>query len=176
MRITIYILIFLLFVSCKTTQTKTELPIKNTITEYYKSGEIKSVGTIDDFHKEFNNYRIGFWKEFYRNGNLKASGNYKLDTYTQCCTGGICDGFYSYKYGEWNYYYDNGKLKAKGQYRIGKKHKETSCEGGDEINFGFVTNSWNFYDNKGKKSEPTEKDIAEIEKSSFIDEWDMMKK
>ncbi len=98
-----------------------------------------------------------------------------MDTYTQCCTGGICDGFYSYKYGEWNYYHDNGKLKAKGKYRIGKKYKETSCEGGDKINFGFVTDSWNFYDNNGKEIEPTEKDIAEIEKSSFIDEWDRTK-
>ncbi len=64
MRITIYILTFLLFVSCKTTQTKSELPIKNTITEYYEGGEIKGVGTIDDFHKEFNNYRIEFGKNF----------------------------------------------------------------------------------------------------------------
>ena len=176
MRITIYILSFLLFVSCKTAQIKSELPSKNAITEYYESGEIKSVGAIDEFHKEFNNYRIEFWKEFNRNRNLKASGNYKLDTYTQCCTGGICDGFYSYKYGEWKYYYDNGKLKAKGTYRIGKKHKETSCEGGDEINFGFVTDSWIFYDNNGKEIEPTEKEIAEIENSSILDEWDMMKK
>ncbi|MCG2432117.1 toxin-antitoxin system YwqK family antitoxin [Aequorivita xiaoshiensis] len=175
MRNTLYILTFLLFVSCKTAQIKSELPIKNTITEYYESGEIKSVGAIDEFHKEFNNYRIGFWKEFYKNGILKASGNYKLDTYTQCCTGGICDGFYSYKFGEWNYYYDNGNLKANGTYKIGKKHKETSCEGGDEINFGFVTDSWVFYDKNGKKIIPTEKDISEIEKSSFIDEWDMGK-
>ena len=176
MRITIYILIFPFFLSCKTTQTKSETPIKNTITEYYESGEIKSFGTIDSFHKEYNNYRIGLWKEFYRNGNLKSVGNYKLDTYTQCCTSGICDGFYSYKYGEWTYYYDNGKLKAKGKYRIGKKHKKTSCKGGDEINFGFVTDSWSFYNNSGKEINPTQKDIAEIEKTSILDEWDMMKK
>lgn len=176
LKLKIYILIFSCFFSCKTIQNEPELPKTNSITEYYESGEIKSIGAIDEFHKEFNNYRIGFWKEFYRNGILKASGNYKLDTYTQCCTAGICDGFYSYKYGEWKYYYDNGKLKAKGTYRIGKKYKETSCEGGDEINFGFVTDSWNFYDNNGKEIEPDEKDINEIEKSSFLDEWDMMKK
>jgi antitoxin component YwqK of YwqJK toxin-antitoxin module len=176
MRNTIYILTLILFVSCKTVQNKSELPTKSTITEYYESGEIKSVGAVDEFHREFNNYRVGPWKEFYENGNLKAYGNYKLDTYTQCCTGGVCDGFYSFKYGEWNYYYDNGKLKAKGTYRIGKKHKETSCEGGDEIKFGFVTDSWKFYDTNGKEIKPTEKNIAEIEKSSFLDEWDMMKK
>lgn len=175
MRISIYILTFLLFVSCKLTQIKSEVPPENIITEYYESGEIKSVGTIDDFHKEFNNYRIGFWKEYYRNGNLKSTGNYKLDTYTQCCTGELCDGFYSYKYGEWNYYYDNGKLKAKGKYRIGKKHKQTNCEGGDMIKFGFVTDSWNFYNSKGKSINPSQKYINEIEKLSFIDEWDMRK-
>tara|TARA_B100000795_G_scaffold264965_1_gene246161 strand:+ start:2284 stop:2814 length:531 start_codon:yes stop_codon:yes gene_type:complete len=175
MKITIYILTFLLFVSCKTVQIETELPKTNTITEYYENGQIKSVGNIDEFHKEFNNYRIGFWNEFHANGKLKASGNYKLDTYTQCCTGGICDGFYSYKYGEWIYYYDDGQLKAKGIYQIGKKNKETSCEGGDEINFGFITDSWKFYSNSGKEIKPTKKNIEEIEKSSFLDEWDMRK-
>ena len=175
MKITIYILTFLLFVSCKTVQIEPELPKTNTITEYYKSGQIKSVGNIDEFHKKYSNYRIGFWNEFYENEKLKASGNYKLDTYTQCCTGGICDGFYSYKYGEWIYYHNNGQLKAKGIYRIGKKHKKTSCEGGDEINFGFVTDSWKFYDYNGKEIKPTQKDIHEIEKNSILDQWDMIK-
>ena len=172
---TIYILIFLIIASCKTVQIESEFPKTNTITEYYKSGEIKSVGNIDDFNKEFNNYRIGFWNEFYKNGKLKSSGNYKLDTYTQCCTSGICDGYYSYKIGEWIYYHDNGKLKARGIYRIGKKHKETSCENGDEINFGFVTENWEFYDKNGMKTTASENDINEIEKSSFLDEWNMMK-
>ena len=176
MRIIIYILTFLLFVSCKTTQTKLELLEKNIATEYYDSGEIKSVGTIEDFHKEYNNYRIGFWREFYRDGMLKESGNYKLDTYTQCCTGGICDGFYSYKFGEWSYYHQNGKLKAKGKYRIGKKYIKTSCEGGDEINFGFVSDNWKFYDENGNEITPTKNDIAEIEKTSILDEWNMTKK
>ena len=175
MKITIYILIFLVLGSCKAVQIEADSPKTNPVVDYYKTGQIKSIGNIDDFFKEYYNYRIGFWNEFYENGKLKSSGNYNLDTYTQCCTGGICSGFYSYKYGEWNYYYDNGNLKAKGKYRIGKKHKETSCEGGDEINFGFVTDSWIFYDKDGNKIIPTEKDISEIEKSSFIDEWDMRK-
>ncbi|WP_457619016.1 toxin-antitoxin system YwqK family antitoxin [Lutibacter sp.] len=171
----IYILILLISISCKTIQIESKLQKTNTITEYYENGKIKSVGNIDDFNKEFNNYRIGLWNEFYENGKLKSSGNYKLGTYEQCCTGGLCDGYYSYKIGEWIYFYENGKLKAKGTYRIGKKHKETSCEGGDEINFGFVTENWEFYDKNRKKISPTENDINEIEKSSFLDEWDMMK-
>ena len=102
-------------------------------------------------------------------------GNYKLDTYKQCCVSGFCDGYYSYKYGEWKYYHENGKLKAKGTYRIGKKHKKTSCEGGDEINFGYVTNNWKFYDVDGNEIKPSEKDILEIENSSYLDEFEMSK-
>ena len=175
MRLSIYILTFVFFVSCKTSRAEVEYLNKTEISEYYDSGEIKSVGSIDAFHKEYNNFRVGFWREFYKNGNLKSEGNYKLDTYKQCCTGGICDGYYSYKYGEWKYYFENGNLKAKGTYRIGKKHKKTSCEGGDEINFGYITNSWIFYDIKSNEIKPSDKDILEIENSSYLDQFDMSK-
>ena len=175
MRLSLYILTFVFFVSCKTSKTEVEYLNKTQISEYYDSGEIKSIGAIDDFHKEFNNFRVGFWREFYKNGNLKSEGNYKLDTYKQCCTGGICDGYYSYKYGEWKYYHENGNLKAKGTYRIGKKNKKTNCEEGDEINFGYITNFWIFYDVNGNEIKPSEKEISVIENSSYLDEFEMSK-
>ena len=60
MRIPSFILIFVFFVSCKTSRTHSENLNKTEFSEYYDGGEIKSLGSIDDFHKEF-----------YKNGNLK---------------------------------------------------------------------------------------------------------
>lgn len=176
MKIGFCILISILFLSCKSAKVKSELPQTNTKVEYFKNGMVKSIGNFEDFFAKNYSFRIGLWSEFYENGKLKESGNYKLDTYVECCSSGLCDGYYSYKIGEWIYYYDNGQLKAKGTYRIEKKHKKTNCEGGDKINFSFVTDSWKFFDENGKEITPSEKDIAEIEKSSFLDEWDMRKK
>ena len=56
-----------------------------------------------------------------------------------------------------------------------KKNNKTSCEGGDEINFGYITDTWIFYDVNSNKIKPSEKDILEIQNSSFLDEWDMKK-
>jgi len=173
MKIKYFIIISLFILSCKSVNVKTDLPKTNTKVNYYENGIIKSVGNIDDFFLKDYSFRIGLWTEFYENGVIKESGNYKLGTYIQCCTSGLCDGYYSYKIGEWFYNYKNGKLKAKGSYRIGEKNIKTSCEGGDEINFGFVTDDWEFYDIDGNKIEPTKNDIIEIEKSSYLNEWNM---
>jgi len=168
----VIIFIFSVIVSCKSVQDNSEPPQTKMIVDHYKNGQIKSVGEEDVRFKDFQ-FRIGHWKEFYENGQLRESGNYELGTYKQCCTLGICDAFYSYKIGEWTYYHPNGQLKAKGTYEIGTKHKKTSCQGGDEINFGYVTDSWVFYDEDGMEIIPKENEIAEIEGSSVLDEWDM---
>jgi antitoxin component YwqK of YwqJK toxin-antitoxin module len=172
MRILIYVLFIFFLLSCSSSKTNSELFKTNTKVIYYQSGKIKSVGNTDDFTK---NFRIGYWNEFYENGQLKESGNYNLETYKECCTSGICDGYYSYKIGEWLYYHENGKIKAKGTYRIGKKIKKTNCETKAEINFGYVTEYWFFYDKSGNETKPNSDDINEIEKSSYIDQFDMLK-
>ncbi|GGD27590.1 toxin-antitoxin system YwqK family antitoxin [Flavobacterium orientale] len=173
MKVRYYFLFLFLIFSCKSARVASDLPQTNIKVTYYNNGFVKNVGNVEAFFAEHNSYRIGLWSEFYENGKLKSSGNYKLGTYIQCCTGGLCDEYYSYKIGEWVYYHDNGTLKAKGTYQIGEKHKKTSCEGGAKIKFGFVTDQWKFYDKDGSEIKPSSNDIAEIEKSSFIDEWDM---
>lgn len=173
MKIRYYFIISICFFSCKSTEIQYDLYKTNTKVEYYDNGKVRSVGNIEDFFAKDYAFRIGLWSEFYRNGSLKESGHYKFDTYIQCCTSGICDGYYSYKIGEWIYYHENGNVKAKGIYRIGKKHKNTSCESGDKINFGYITEDWKFYNVMGKEIKPTRNDIAEIEKSSVLDELDM---
>tara|TARA_B110000238_G_C15852571_1_gene321691 strand:- start:92 stop:607 length:516 start_codon:yes stop_codon:yes gene_type:complete len=169
MKQSIILILILISFNCKTVEKVSEKNAK----EYYKTGELKATGLIEEDFSKYSNYRKGLWKEFYKSGKQKESGNYKLDTYTNCCTGGICETYYSYKYGEWLYYHENGKLKAKGIYKIIKKHKKTSCEGGNKINYGVIDNSWKFFDLKGNKIEPTEKNISEIQKRSVLDSWDM---
>ncbi|WP_210489515.1 hypothetical protein [Rufibacter aurantiacus] len=109
------------------------------------------------------------------NGQLKENGNYNTDTYTTCCIHGFCPIRYHYKTGKWVYFHPNGQVRAKGTYRVGKKHIETSCEDGAEINFGFVTNRWKFYDSKGNEIKPNERLIKEIEESGYFDEFSMPK-
>ena len=171
MKSTLYILILFILFSCKSSKLSLELTKVNTKVEYYQNGKVKNVVNTDSL----TGLRIGFWNEFYENGQLKESGNYKLDSYKQCCVAGLCDEFYSYKFGEWVYYHQNGKLRAKGIYKIGKKNRNTSCEGGAEINFGFVNENWKFYNENGNEIKPNSNDIAEIEKSSYLTEWDLIK-
>ena len=168
MKKTILFLIILISFNCRSFQKVSEKKsVENVVSEknvkeYYKTGELKATGPVEEELNEYNNFRKGFWKEFYKNGKMKEAGNFKLETYTNCCTSGLCEIHYSYKYGEWSYFYENGKLKAKGVYRLEKKHKKTSCEGGTEINYGNIDNSWEFFDKEGNKIKPTEKIILEI--------------
>ncbi|MCK6608256.1 MAG: hypothetical protein L6Q46_08125 [Flavobacterium sp.] len=172
MKSTLYLFIILILFSCKSSKLNLDLTKINTKVEHYQNGKIKNVVNTDSL----TGLRIGFYNEFYENGQLKESGNYILDSYKQCCVAGLCDEYYSYKYGEWIYYYENGKIKAKGIYRIGKINRNTSCEGGAEINFGFVTEKWKFYDEDGNEIKPNSIEITEIEKSSYVTEWDLLRK
>ncbi|MDY7393726.1 hypothetical protein UMM65_00590 [Aureibaculum sp. 2210JD6-5] len=175
MKIPLYILILGCLFSCKSTKivSESEQNSKKTEMVFYENGLLKSIGQIDsDFLSKAA--RIGLWSEFYENGKLKETGEYKTDSYVNCCIAGPCDIIYSYKIGEWNYYHENGQLKAKGIYIIDKKQIETTCEGGDEINIGFLNENWKFYDKNGTEIKPTEKQIQEIEESGNVDEFDVM--
>ncbi|GGK35790.1 hypothetical protein GCM10007962_32660 [Yeosuana aromativorans] len=172
MKIPFYILILAVLFGCKSTKIVSEPITKKTEMEFFDNGLLKSIGQIDsDFLSK--SARIGLWSEFYENGKLKETGEYVADTYTNCCTGGLCDMVYSYKIGDWSYFYNNGQLKAKGTYKTGKKHINTSCEGGDEINFGFLNDSWKFYDKYGTEINPTEKELEEMDNNGIIDEFDV---
>lgn len=172
MKSTLYLFIIFILFSCKSSKVNLESTKINTNVEHYQNGKVKNIVNNDSL----TGMRIGFYNEFYENGQLKESGNYKLDSYKQCCVAGLCDEYYSYKFGEWVYYNQNGKIRAKGIYKIGKKNRTTSCEGGAEINFGFVSENWKFYNENGNEIKPNFNDVAEIEKSSYITEWDLLKK
>ena len=181
MKYLFYLLMFFVITNCKTASVPiSQINKTETFVEHYENGEIKTIGNTiilpedtDNYSKKYIKIRSGFWHEFYENGQLKESGNYKLDNYKICSIAGLADMQYSYKIGEWCYFYSNGNLKAKGIYKIGKKNIENSCEGGYDINFGSVTDDWEFFDNKGNKIPSTKEIINEIEKSSYLTEFDM---
>ncbi|MFD1096106.1 hypothetical protein [Salegentibacter chungangensis] len=164
MRILLKLLILIILISCKSTKTTEKEEEKVQIK--YESGELKLEGSYSNEYLPIYKLRIGEWKEFYKNGNLKSIGNYKIGQYEECCTGGVCDGFYNYKIGQWTYFYENGKTKAEGKFDTEKFQLNTYCEGGEKISFGVINpEKWNFYDKMGNKMKPSQKDIQEIEQT-----------
>ncbi|MGI0108330.1 toxin-antitoxin system YwqK family antitoxin [Salinimicrobium sp. WS361] len=131
----------------------------------YETGELKAKGHLANEYLPFYRLRAGQWQEYYKNGQEKSTGNYKVGKYTDCCTGGVCDGFYNYKAGEWIFFYENGQIKAKGKFDLDKYPLDTSCEGGDEILFSTIGENWVFYNEAGAKIEATEELIREIEET-----------
>lgn len=177
MKLFLKLLLFIgLIVSCSTKKKtlETSSSIKGVLR--YDTGELKAEGYFDKKNYELDTkLPEGKWSFYYKSGKIKSTGEYKIGYYTNCCTGGVCEMPYSYKVGEWKYYYANNKLKAKGNLSLSKKKIKTSCEGGDEINFGRVNKNWIFYDFYGNNIKPTTKQIEEIEKTSIIDYWDTIK-
>ncbi|MFD1062048.1 toxin-antitoxin system YwqK family antitoxin [Winogradskyella litorisediminis] len=95
-------------------------------------------------------FRIGTWKKYYQNGQLKAKGNYLIGRYVQCCYSGHCVRHYNYKVGNWKYYYEDGTLELDGNYSIKKMWIDTNC-GGDYIKFGILDSDAKFYDINGNR-------------------------
>jgi hypothetical protein len=177
MKNSLYSLCFLCILSCKSTIIGYDSLKESPFRELFNNGNVKRVGTIyipNEYYKQ-TELRTGNWKEYFENGQLKESGKYALSTYTTCCTGGTCPVYYSYKLGDWIYFHDNGQLRAKGKYRIREKQIDTTCDGGDKIHFGYVTDTWNFFDRDGKEITPSGELIKEIEASSYIDEYALRK-
>jgi len=177
MRILLYSLSLLCFLSCKSAKTGSDSLKESPFSEAYKNGNVKRVGTIYIPNENYSKseLRTGYWKEYFENGQLKESGNYALSTYVTCCTSGTCPVYYSYKIGSWTYFHENGQINAKGTYKIGKKRIDTTCEGGDKIHFGYVTEKWKFYNKDSKEIKPSSEMIKEIEATSYVDEYALRK-
>ena len=171
----ILFLTFFIFINCKTYKEsiKENSFVKTSLN--YKSGELKAKGFYNKEYYDDVKLPVGLWTEYYKNGVIKSIGEYKMENYTDCCTGGICKTPYSYKIGEWKYFFNDRKLKEKGIYRIGTKIIETSCEGGAEIKYGRVNKNWIFYNVKGELREISKKEIQNIEKESVVSYWDAVK-
>ena len=103
-------------------------------------------------------YRIGIWKEYYENGQLKEEGRYLIGRYVQCCFSGNCLRYYNYKVGKWKYYYPNGKLELDGNYSIKKMWIDTNC-GGDNVKYGILNSDTKFYDKTGSRIKKNIEDL-----------------
>ncbi len=89
-------------------------------TEYYPTGNIKSIGNyqIDSYTeccwggpcKQFKNYKLGEWKYFYENNQLRANGTYiiKRGHIKTNCSGGDKI-FKGYLDKSWTYYNNKGE-------------------------------------------------------------------
>lgn len=92
-------------------------------TSYHENGAIKYIGARNEMRE-----RIGLWKNYYNDGQLKSVINYQKGRehgkwITYHSTGNISsegnfkDGS---KVGEWKYYYPNGKIKTIVNYQTGE--------------------------------------------------------
>jgi antitoxin component YwqK of YwqJK toxin-antitoxin module/Tfp pilus assembly protein PilF len=66
---------------------------------YYSNYKIEAYGNVE------NNKKVGYWKYFYKNGNLEVEGKYNDK--------GEKDGL-------WKYYYESGELREEANYKDGK--------------------------------------------------------
>ena len=82
--------------------------------------------------------KIGTWKEFYENGNIKSFGEYKIGSFIDCCVGGACRSFYSYRIGLWRYFDINGSPDYEVEFSPETLKINTRCEGGDKLIFGLI--------------------------------------
>ncbi|MBF9254848.1 hypothetical protein I2I11_16215 [Pontibacter sp. 172403-2] len=112
--------------------------LDSTVTINYESRKVKAIGNYalaDD--NTSSNLKAGYWKEYHENGNLKSEGNYKLGSFLQCCTGGLCSDYYMYRDGKWKYYNEKGELEYEVEFIPSRLHVKTSC-GSDSLTFGLI--------------------------------------
>ena len=120
------------------------------------------IGTIID--RPYDKIRIGQWKEYYSNGEIKAEGELIIGKKAHCCYAGPYTIPYSYKVGKWTYYYKNGKIITQGIYETQKIKVPNSCKGGTMIIIQKVGDNWLFYDSSGTETKSQKHQIEELEK------------
>ena len=98
---------------------------------HYKNGQLKSIGHLIGLGgNQVSSDKTGEWMNYYEDGTLKSTGNYK-------------DG---YQVGEWKFYHENGSLKEIGKY----KDNLPLIEGKYPPIRGEKTGEWKTYFDDGK--------------------------
>lgn len=114
------------------------------------TGQIVGRGQVlTDKHGGPTSLKIGYWKHFDLPVRPTSEGEYKVDSFVDCCFSGPCKAYYSYKSGYWIYRYKDGGIAAEGDYLNMKYHIDTNCEGGDSTIVAIVTEDWTFFDEEG---------------------------
>lgn len=128
---------------------------------------IKAIGGVAlEKDSTKSDLKIGFWTEYYANGQVKSHGNYQMDSYINCCVTDTCKMYSNYKLGPWEYFYPNGQIKAVGTYIVKKTQIKTSCSGGDKTFRSHVDALWKYYNEKGQTIKLRKEFKKEIENAS----------
>lgn len=77
--------------------------------------------------------RVGKWRYFYDNGDVRAELTYGLASYTECCAGGLCEQPYEVILGEVRIFAPDGRVTYDGPARNERRVLHTNCEGGDDV-------------------------------------------
>lgn len=114
---------------------------RQTITDKYPSGEVRferQIARFSDNHLEAD----GFYREYYKNGQLFAEGQYRRGR----------------QQGEWTYYHDNGTVNRKVTYDDGLPDGSVEVRRADgtlmakrSFDKGHRTGEWITYDDTGKQ-------------------------
>ena len=141
------------------------LPDKSELTTLKNSaGQVTAQGECAVYNGKVTNIKVGHWKEFYENGNVRVEGQYKIGSYIECCTAGACRQFYFYRTGQWRYFNSAGILNYELEFTPETLTINTNCEGGDKLIFGLVKSIPIKYWNK-----LTTDNVYELQKISFRD-------
>ena len=154
--------------SCKSVSKDFSNVDTTIITEKYKTGEVKRIGSVETSSISTEIIRLGKSTEYYKNGQIKEVGNYENGDYNVCGIVGPISVPFVYKTGFWKYFYENGQLKAEGKFELKIKIGKDKCAGDSIFKSGKVTDKWMFFDKSGKIIEPSKQDIAFIEERSFL--------
>lgn len=103
-----------------------------------KGGKTIEVGHFAMTGRHVSNIKVGLWKEYYETGVVRNEGKYKIGSFLDCCTSGLCRTYYSYRTGLWKYYNDKGNLEYELEFEPSKLYVKTRCQGGDSLTYGLI--------------------------------------
>lgn len=125
---------------------KTFYVIQDTLID--STGDYSIGFTVLDPFMEYHNRKIGEWKGYYSNGQLKFIGKYAMGATTTCQFAGPTISGYSFKRGEWIYFYVNGQIEAKGTYLPYTKSYNHNC-GEDAHYVSYPDSNWHYWNENG---------------------------
>ena len=87
-----------------------------------------------------SNIKVGLWREYHENGQVKSEGDYRMSSFEDCCLDVPCTVFYYYRLGQWRYFNLNGDLDYELEFKPEKLWTTTRCNKIDTLVFGLVKN------------------------------------
>ncbi|MBJ2173111.1 hypothetical protein JBL43_02600 [Aureibaculum sp. A20] len=142
------------------------LPVRDSLVEFKLNDTIVGFGAVAVSKYGVSDLKVGFWKEYYKNGHLKMEGDYRLGSYIGCCTSGPCRSFNYYRSGIWKFYNEEGEMIYELNFVPTELHIATTCRGGDNYLFGIIKVVPIKY-----RNEITSDKIFEIQKIRVEDEY-----